>query len=534
MPAKVQTPHLPHAEQPSPLLLAVDAGTTVIKAVAFSTDGHELASVALANSVQYGVGARAEQDMSRTWQLVAQALQELQQKLPRLARDAVALALTGQADGTWLVDAAHAPVGPAILWLDGRSAEVLATLQQYGGAQDAARKTRTRLNTSQQGVQLRWLQDHEPERLAQAAWALHCKDWLFLCCTGLARTDLSEGTFTFGNAHNLAYEPDVLRALGLEQQAHLLPEMVDSLRFHAPLNAQAALATGLPQGLPVVLAPLDVACATLGSGQLANGLAHGVSVIGSAGIHTRLYGALRDMPRTQPKGYLWPLASSGIYQAAMSQMAAALNIDWFAGLLAEAAALLGAPALPTAQLLQRMEAAAASAPPGAALYHPFIAEAGERSPLLAPLARAQFSGLTQSTSLAALCRAVYEGLAFSARDAYEAMGSIPAEVCLIGGAARSPLLRQVFANVLQRPIRLVQREEVGAAGAAMVAAVALGLYPDLHSVSARWVEYSPPDVRILPDADAPAYDKLFHAYRSGYLHSDTYWKALHQARSPTP
>ncbi len=524
---------MPSARYAVPLLLAIDAGTTVIKAVAFEIDGREVAAVALPNNVQYSAGARAEQDMSHTWQLAAQALQKLQEELPRIGRDAVALSITGQADGTWLVDDTHAPVGPAILWLDGRSAEVLSTLQQQGRAQYAARRTRTQLNTSQQGVQLRWLQDHAPERLIRSAWALHCKDWLFLCCTGLARTDLSEGLFTFGNARTRAYDPEVLRALGLDKHAHLLPEMVDSLHFYAPLSQQAALSTGLPAGLPVVLAPLDVACATLGSGQLANGLSHGVSVLGSAGVHTRLYGTLQDAPRKLPKGYLWPIASTGIYQAAMPQMAAALNIDWFAGLLADAGALLGAPQLPSAQLLERMETAASSAPLGAALFHPFIAEAGERSPLLAPLARAQFTGLTQSTSLASLCRAVYEGLAFSARDAYEAMGRIPEEVCLIGGAARSSLLRQVFANVLQRPIRLVQREEVGAAGAAMVASVTLGLYPDLHSVSAKWMENSAADVRVLPDADAAAYDALFHAYRRGYLHSDSYWKALHQARTLT-
>jgi erythritol kinase len=417
-----------------------------------------------------------------------------------------------------------------LLWLDGRSAGVLEQLQRHGNAQRVAQITRTSLNTSQQGVQLRWLAEHAPERLAQAASALHCKDWLYLCCTGLARTDWAEGIYTFGNPQTLAYDPSVLQELGLGAHERLLPALEDGLRVHAPLTSAAAAACGLPEGLPVVLAPLDVACATLGSGQLAHGLAHGVSVLGSAGIHTRLFDSLVAVPSTPQQGYLWPLGSTGLFQAARSQMAAALNVDWFAGVLGQAAQLLGAQTLTADALLQRLEYAATQAPAGSAIYHPFIADSGERSPLLAPLARAQFSGLSQSTSLGGLCRAVYEGLAFSARDAYEAMGAIPNEVCLVGGPARSVLLRQLFANVLQRPIRLIQRQEVGAAGAAMVATVALNLYPDLASVARHWNEASGPDLQVLPDDTTAYYDNFFEAYRCGYQHASPFWNALHVAR----
>ena len=93
-----------------------------------------------------------------------------------------------------------------------------------------------------------------------------------------------------------------------------------------------------------------------------------------------------------------------------------------------------------------------------------------------------------------------EGLAFAARDCYADMGDIPAEVRLAGGAARSEAMRSIFASVLNRPVRVVDREEAGAAGAAMIAAVQQGLYADMAACAADWVtphldKAQPPDPR---------------------------------------
>jgi erythritol kinase len=127
-------------------------------------------------------------------------------------------------------------------------------------------------------------------------------------------------------------------------------------------------------------------------------------------------------------------------------------------------------------------------------------------------------------------RAVYEGLAFAARDCYLATGSIPAEVRLGGGAARSKAIRVILASVLGADVRTVKREETGAAGAVMMAAVNLGLYPDLASCAEAWVtpslgEATPPDPTLVP-----LYAELFDVYRSIRQAMPSSWARLNAIR----
>ncbi|TIV05854.1 MAG: carbohydrate kinase, partial [Mesorhizobium sp.] len=119
----------------------------------------------------------------------------------------------------------------------------------------------------------------------------------------------------------------------------------------------------------------------------------------------------------------------------------------------------------------------ASSQPASLIYQPYVSEAGERGPFVDANARAGFVGISSRHGYADMVRAVFEGLAFAARDCYAAMGPLPREIRLTGGAARSPALRNILgAAVGGADIRTSEREEAGAAGAAMIAAVCLGLY----------------------------------------------------------
>lgn len=512
------------------LLIGIDAGTSVMKAVAFSPSGRELASADLPNRVIYGPGGRAEQDMAFTRESLGAVLKALAAKLPGLAERAVCLALTGQGDGTWLVDRDLEPVGPAILWLDGRSGELVRELRANGVGASVSAITGTGLNTSIQSGHLCWLRDHEPERLRRATAAMHCKDWLYLCCTDEVTTDFGEGLFTFGEARTMAYAPEVLRLLGLSAFEHLLPPMRDGSRQHHPLTARAAELTGLRKGLPVVLSPMDVPATALGAGLYSPGRQIGVSILGSTGMHSRLYRNLVGVPASNQQGYLFSFPVPGVWQGSMSHMAATLNLDWLGERVAEAARMAGAEPPARAELLVRLEAAASRATPGSAIYHPFISDAGERGPFTEPLARAQFTGLSTSTDLGGMARAVFEGIAFATRDCYEAMNLVPDEIRLTGGAARSALLRQVLANVMACPVRGTERVEAGAAGAAMVGAVSIGMAGALTDLLPDWVDTRLEADATQPDHQVPLYGALFDAYRSGYREQFAHWRALHNAR----
>lgn len=512
------------------LIIGVDAGTSVMKSVAFTLAGEQVALAAKPNAYVSPAPGFVEQDMAATWRDMAQTLHDLAEKIPGLAARALCLAVTGQGDGTWLVDARGEPVGGGLLWLDSRAAKLAADFATSAVHAAHYQSTGTGHNACQQSAQIAWMQMHQPERLAQAASAHHCKDWLYFKLTGERASDPSEACFTFGDFRSRTYSREVLERLDIGQHFHLLPPIVDGRRENHPLCAAAADETGLPQGLPIVLGYVDVVCSALGGGLVDPAGAVGCTILGSTGMHMRMALAPEDVRlNAAGSGYTMCLPGDGLYAQMQSNMAATINIDWLVG-IARQACEWGGVRKQDRDLLQAVEAQVAGAQPGAALYHPYILAAGERGPFLNADARAQFSGLSSATSLADLFRAVYEGLAFAARDCYAAMGQAPGEIRVTGGAARSAVLLRILASALQAPVRTMARAETGAAGAAMIGALSLGLYPGLAACAAQWAtphlgEATAPDPGL-----AKIYDAMFPVYKGLREAMPPTWAALRQVR----
>ena len=517
------------------VLVGIDAGTSVLKAVAFTRTGEQLAVAGRPNHYRTGADGAAEQDMARTWEEVVGTLRDLLAGAPEIAERIAALAVTGQGDGTWLIDADGAPAGPAWLWLDGRAADetrAVCTAAHYGVLYET---TGTGAAPCQQSSQLAWMARHAPGTLARTATAFHCKDWLYFSLTGERATDPSEGVFTFGDYRTRDYADAPIEQFGLREHARLLPPIVDGVRVSHPLSAAAAAEIGLPEGLPVVLGYVDVICTALGAGLYDPEGQAGISIIGSTGVHMRYSTDARSV-RLNPDrtGYTMCFPVPGSYAQMQSNLTATINIDWLLDRMREVLAAAGVEKS-RADLLPRIDTLAFGARPGAALYHPYISTAGERGPFLAPEARASFTGLDTDTGLAELVRAIIEGLAFAARDCYAAMGDLPGEIRLTGGGARSEAMRAILAAVLDRPVRGIEREEAGAAGAAMIAAVQQGLYPDMAVCAAEWVTprlgpAQPPDPSLVRTCE-----RLFPVYVETRAALAPVWGALAVARErPRP
>ncbi|MGE0717566.1 MAG: FGGY family carbohydrate kinase [Alphaproteobacteria bacterium] len=509
------------------LIVGVDAGTSVVKAVAFTVAGAQLGEASVPNTYVRGPGGAVEQDMARTWADAALALRLLGERLPGLAARVLAVAVTGQGDGTWLADGAGDPVAPAWLWLDARAAPLVEALRA-DAATDAMRfaATGTGLAACQQGPQLGWMARHRPDVLALAATAFHCKDWLYFRLTGERATDPSEAIFTFGDFRTGGYSDTVIEALGLAQARRLLPEIVDGAAHHGRLTTAAAAACGLAAGTPVVLGYIDIACSLLGMGLCDGDADAGCSVLGSTGIHARLArGAAAVALGPERTGYTIALPAPGAFARIQSNLAATLNVDWMLDLVAGVLAAAGVTRS-RRELIEGLDDLVAGAAPGTLLYHPYIAEGGERGPFLDAAARAGFFGLSTRHGHGDLLRAIYEGLAFAARDCYGAIGGVPGEVRLSGGAARSRTLRAILAAALDRPVRTTARAETGAAGAAMIAAVSLGVHADMASCAQEWVR----PLLAAPEAPDPGlarvYARLFPAYRQAREAMAPVWRAL--------
>ena len=515
-----------------PVIAALDSGTSVVKAVAFTDDGDILAAAARPNAYATLPGGGVEQDMRRSWDDAAAVLWALVDDLAahHPAAEIVALGITGQGDGTWLVDAAGEPVGDGWLWLDARAAAIVEELKATGAATAAFTHTGTGLAACQQGPQLLWLQRHRPEVLARAATALHPKDYLYFRATGQRRTSPCEGCFSFGDFRTRTYRDDVLRALGLADARRLLPPIQDGTLTADPLSDAAARQSGLKAGLPVVLGYVDVLCTALGAGLYGTGQDVGVSIVGSTGMHMRLVPDVAAVaPSAAMTGYCMAFPVPGHTMQAQTNMAATLNIDWLADIVAEAASLAGAPPARQA-ILQALGAMALAARPGAALFHPFISAAGERGPFTDAAARASLLGLDQSVRLPDLARALFEGLGLAARDCYVAIGGAPADIRLTGGAARSQAIRHILAACLDRPVRVAAQPEAGAAGAAMMAAVRVGLHADMKACARAFVA-ARLEAPLAPERHLVGlYDALYPIYRDAYGALPTIWRRLHAMR----
>jgi erythritol kinase len=515
------------------LLIAVDAGTSVMKAVVFDLAGNQLASTKRPNRYETLPGGAVEQDMARTWADAAAVLRELVDRIPDIGRRAAALAVTGQGDGTWLVDADGEPVAPALLWLDSRAAEIVDETAGNGVRAKLFHATGCGLNPSNQSAQLAWLKRHRPELLGKAAGAHHCKDWLYFRLTGERVTDVSEGNFTFGDFRTRQYRDDVLAALDLSSYRRLLPEMVDGGRTTHALSQVAAQQTGLPAGLPVSLGYVDVICTALGSGLYEPGRSVGCSIIGSTGMHMRLFPKPEDVTLPDsPGGYTMPFPVDGAVSRMETNMAATLNIDWIVDVACQAAALLGSD-VDHATALATLDSQVLSAQPGAALFHPYIHEAGERGPFVNARARAQFSGLSNTAGFLDLMRSVYEGLGYAALDCYRSTGGVPGEIRIAGGAARSKAVRTILANVLGAPVRESARGEAGAAGAAMIASVAIGAMADMDSAVETWVR-PVLGAAVEPDpALVSRYAGLFSIYERTRRLMPEIWSEMAAQRRPS-
>jgi erythritol kinase len=515
------------------ILIGVDAGTSVIKAVAFDRAGRQIAAASTPNLYETRADGAVFQPLDRTWRDCAQTLRDLGAKVDGLARRVAAVAVTGQGDGTWLVGKDDAPVGDAWLWLDARASATVRRLRATPADRARFEATGTGLAACQQGPQMALMDATAPELLDHAEAALHCKDWLYLKLTGVRATDPSEASFTYGDFRTRRYDDTVIEALGLSARRGLLPPILDGTRTTHPLSAEAAAATGLLAGTPVCLGFVDMVCTALGAGIHTGGAPAACSIIGSTGVHLRATPTRGVHLNDEGTGYVLLLPIPDMVAQVQSNLAATLNIDWALRLAGDLMAEMGRQAT-HAELVAKIDGWLAASRPGAILYHPYISEAGERGPFVNGNARAGFVGLSGGHRFPDLLRAVIEGLGMAARDCYAAMGEMPSELRLTGGAARSRALRSVLSASVGAPVRTSAREEAGAAGVAMMAAVAIGIYPTMDACIAEWV------TPLLGATEAPdpglarTYDRMFPAYLCARRALEPVWDMMAQSAGSAP
>lgn len=470
--------------------IGLDVGTSGARALVVDRSGRVLACAGVAYPLDASAPGFAEQAPESWWEAAKRVLSEAWEAAgrPRVA----GVGLSGQMHGTVLVDEQLAPLRPALLWCDGRAADVAAATEREHGRDWLIA---TAGNTPQPGFtapQLRFLAERRDPALERARWTLCAKDFVRARLTGVAATDHTDasGTGLYSPATG-DWSDELAAAYGVSR--HLLPPLVESAAAAGEVTLAAARETGLPAGTPVAGGAADNAAAALGAGVTRPG-----ELLISVGTSGTLLAPV-DGPVADPSGacHLFRHAVAGRWYS----MAVALDAG---GALAWWQRVAGAP------LDELVEEAAGVAPGSAgAVALPYLS--GRRMPETGPPARAALTGLSLAHGRGHVTRAVMESAAYALADGLACLrrlGVDAGDAVLTGGATRHPLWREILALALpgvrfQRPAR----GDGAALGAALLGLAAAGR--PLDEVLA--------DVRTRHELERPATEPVARAaVASGY------------------
>lgn len=499
------------------LVLGCDFGTSSLKAALFDRHGTVVASRKVAYDSYRPAPGWVEQRPEDWWQAFRDAARELLRQ--EAAARVGAIGIAAQMAGAVAVDEAGQSLGNALIWLDTRSEAIARRITDgpiriggYGLASLARWLWLTNGAPNRHGrdpaTKYLWLREQRPELWARLGKLLDVKDYLVCRATGRAATtaDCAHLTWLMDSRRgHRAWSPRLIAHLGLSPA--LLPEIVPSTAAVGGLTGEAAAALGLEAGTPVAGGAGDLTAFALGAGRLSTGALH-LQIGTSAWWGCHLAGR-----RVDPRSGIATIASAHptLNLLVAAQETAGAAVEW-------AARALGFTRHGTADL-EAFDRAAAAAAPGAQapLFFPWLT--GERVPVDDPELRGGFAGLELAHDRSALARAVLEGVGFNARWALagiERLGGGDGAARFLGGGAASAVWGQLLADLLQRPLEVVEAPALGGArGAAMTAAVAAGWFADLETATAM----SRVARRFEPDpAQAVYYETRFRRFRAQHKH----------------
>lgn len=490
-------------------LIGLDIGTTGCKAIAFSKEGRILGQAAREYSILTPHPNWAEQDAEQVWRLAWDALREA---VSSAAGDPPqALALSCQGEAVIPVDRNGQALRPAILGMDTRTGAENAWLAKRFGAESLFNRTGMPMHTINTLPKLLWLQRNEPKIWTSAEQFLLYEDFFLRRMGG--KVAISHCLASRTQMYDLAsgdWADDILADCGIDRE-RLAPLAPDEGGVVGALRQELSGELGLSGEVLLVSGGHDQACAACGSGVVEAGLAM-VSTGTAEVVEVAMDTPALDKALREGNISVYRHVVPGLYLAMTLNHSGGLLLRWFrdtvcrweleqaraSGQAAYDLILTDAPAGPTGLMV---------------LPH----FSGSGTPWLDTSSKGAILGLSFATTRPMLAKAVLEGLTFELRinlDLLREAGVTINELHAVGGGARSPLWLQLKADICQAPLRIPEVTEAACLGAALLAGVAAGVYPDLKTAVAHTVHL---EKRIEPQADSvSAYDERYRLYRQVY------------------
>lgn len=451
------------------LLLGLDAGNTVIKAVLFDSRGTQLATSKRDGVSSTPLPGHVERDLNELWANAATVIRECLDKAGAAPDQVAAIGCAGHGNGLYLIDAAGEPL-LGIQSLDSRAAQLAEELSRDGNGAKLHALSLQAPWPSQTPTLLAWVRRFAPDIYERTSTAFYCKDFITFRLTGQRVSDISDMSGAgFVKLPDCTYDDELLAGYGLDGARSKLPHLVEPTEIVGRVTAAAAAATGLTEGTPVVGGLFDVIASALGSGAVDAGQAS--IIVGTWSINQVIAREIINDPRI----FMTSVFGKDRAMAIESSATSAANLEWYVRELVERGGHHDSDPF----ALVNARAAAVEPRADDPFYHPYLY--GSR---LGADMRAGYYGVAGWHNEGHMLRALFEGVAFEHRrhiDVLRSAGLRFDKAILSGGGARSPIWPQMFADILGIPIAVAQCSETGALGAAIAAGVGGGIFADLEA-----------------------------------------------------
>lgn len=485
--------------------IGLDNGGTTTKAAIFDNQGHQLGCCSVATAALTPKPEFVERDMEEMWEANCSVVRGVLEQTGISADDVAGIGICGHGKGLYLWGKDDRPVRNGIISTDNRAYREVERWKSDGTEEKVFALSCQHIMNCQPVALLAWLKTHEPENYKKIRYVFECKDYVRFRLTGEARAEITDYSgANFMNLHTRAYDPELLRLFGIEEMEDALPLLCRADEIAGYVTKEASEKCGLKEGTPVVGGFFDINACAIASGVIYPDLICMIAGTWSINEYIRKEAVLDGKVQMNS---LFCLPE--YYLIEESSATSAGNNEWFVN-----------------QLLPEIRKEAKEN--GKSVYDVVNGWVSEIAPntfvpvflpfLMAsnvhPNAKASFVGLNVSHTRKHMARSVYEGIAFCHRYHLEkllaTMEEKPRAIRLSGGAAKSPVWAQMFADVMQLSIETVQAEEAGALGCAIASAVATGAYASMDDAVEHMTVVSQ---AIAPNPDlAEIYNRKYELY----------------------
>lgn len=477
--------------------IGIDLGTSSVKLLLMRADGTILSSISKDYPVSYPKPGWSEQNPEDWLRQTLAGLRELLASGEADTNQIKGIGIGGQMHGLVALDENDQVIRPAILWNDGRTETETEYLNTVIGTYKLSDYTANIAFAGFTAPKILWMQKNEPEKFQAIRKIMLPKDYLVYMLTGAFTTDVSDASgMLLLDVKNRKWSKEMITICGIQEQ--MLPEVKESYEISGFLKDDLIKALELPERVAVVAGAGDNAAAAIGTGTVEDGSCNisigtsGTVFIASDSFRVGENNAIHSFGH-----------ANGKYHLMGCMLSAASCLKWWLEDILKTTDYQG----------EQQEIKGLGDNP---LYFlPYLM--GERSPHNDPNVRGAFLGLSLDTTRAQMVEAVFEGVSFALKDSLEIAKSLGISIHktkLCGGGAKSPVWKQILANILNIEVELLETEEGPSLGGAILAAVACGEYASVEDAARAIVKVKE---TVKPQSElTEAYQRKYQVFRQLY------------------